>query len=411
MDDPAFGRLFDRFAQSRVVLLGESTSGSAEFQSARAQITRRLIEKHGFNVLALDADARDAAVLDAVVRPRDRMPRRREAFSGFPAWRWRNREFDELLVWLARHNRTQLERERVGVHGLDAYNISDAQQAALSLLDASAPEAAAVARVQFGGQTPWTSGEPGRDTSAGRYAANEVKITGVLADRLRRSLRDAADDREPSYDPARAERLSAGAEAHCRTLYFGGSGAWNARQQHMFETLQAVIAAQGPDARTIIWSHNAAVGDGRATPMGRVQGDISLGQLCREAYQDRVSLIGMGTFGGAVACASDWGGPMEISPLPAAAPESLERLAHETGIVRFLLDLRPDNTHGAVRRALIVPRLQRLIGPVYRPEIEGCEPGMACSIPDQFDAYVWFDQTTPVRPLPEGAAAYWPFGR
>ena len=45
LDDPAFGRLFDRFADARVVLLGEATHGTSEFYRARAAITRRLIEQ------------------------------------------------------------------------------------------------------------------------------------------------------------------------------------------------------------------------------------------------------------------------------------------------------------------------------------------------------------------------------
>ena len=39
-DDPAFGRLFDRFGDARVVLLGEATLGTSEFYQARAAITR-----------------------------------------------------------------------------------------------------------------------------------------------------------------------------------------------------------------------------------------------------------------------------------------------------------------------------------------------------------------------------------
>ena len=42
LQDPAFARLFDRFADARVVLLGESTPGTAEFHEARARITERL---------------------------------------------------------------------------------------------------------------------------------------------------------------------------------------------------------------------------------------------------------------------------------------------------------------------------------------------------------------------------------
>jgi protein-L-isoaspartate(D-aspartate) O-methyltransferase len=55
-DDPAFGALFDRFAEHRVILLGEASHGTSEFYRARAAITRRFIEKHGFTIVAVEAD-------------------------------------------------------------------------------------------------------------------------------------------------------------------------------------------------------------------------------------------------------------------------------------------------------------------------------------------------------------------
>ena len=42
LDDPAFGTVFDRFAQARIVLLGEASHGTSEFYRARAAVTRRL---------------------------------------------------------------------------------------------------------------------------------------------------------------------------------------------------------------------------------------------------------------------------------------------------------------------------------------------------------------------------------
>jgi erythromycin esterase-like protein len=63
-DDPAFGALFDRFADKRVVLLGEASHGTSEFYRARAAITRRLVEAHGFSIVALEADWPDAASID-----------------------------------------------------------------------------------------------------------------------------------------------------------------------------------------------------------------------------------------------------------------------------------------------------------------------------------------------------------
>ena len=51
-----FGPFFDRFADARVVLLGEATHGTSEFYNARAAITQRLITDHGFNIVAVEAD-------------------------------------------------------------------------------------------------------------------------------------------------------------------------------------------------------------------------------------------------------------------------------------------------------------------------------------------------------------------
>src|SRR5690606_22896910 len=55
-DDAEFVRRFDRFGDRRIVLLGEASHGTAEFYRARALITQRLIEKHGFTIVAVEAD-------------------------------------------------------------------------------------------------------------------------------------------------------------------------------------------------------------------------------------------------------------------------------------------------------------------------------------------------------------------
>src|SRR5437763_3582748 len=64
----AFGAFLDRFGDAKVVLLGEATHGTAEFYRARAAITQRLIVDHGFNIVAVEADWRDAARIDRYVR-------------------------------------------------------------------------------------------------------------------------------------------------------------------------------------------------------------------------------------------------------------------------------------------------------------------------------------------------------
>src|ERR1017187_5984161 len=63
-----FGAYFDRFADAKVILLGEASHGTSQFYRARAAITRRLIERHGFNIVAVEADWPDAARIDRYVR-------------------------------------------------------------------------------------------------------------------------------------------------------------------------------------------------------------------------------------------------------------------------------------------------------------------------------------------------------
>lgn len=84
LDDRAFGAFFDRFASAQVVLLGEASHGTSEFYRARAAITRRLIEQHGFSIVAVEADWPDAASLDRYVRERP-APTPSRPFGDFPA--------------------------------------------------------------------------------------------------------------------------------------------------------------------------------------------------------------------------------------------------------------------------------------------------------------------------------------
>ena len=105
-DAEEFGACFDRFADAKVILLGEATHGTSQFYRARAAITRRLIEKHGFSIVAVEADGPDAARIDRHVRHHAHEPSSEEAFSRFPTWMWRNIEVHDFVERLRTHNRT-----------------------------------------------------------------------------------------------------------------------------------------------------------------------------------------------------------------------------------------------------------------------------------------------------------------
>jgi erythromycin esterase-like protein len=179
-------------------------------------------------------------------------------------------------------------------------------------------------------------------------------------------------------------------------MYYGGAEAWNLRDTHMFETLGHLLEARGSGSRAVVWAHNSHIGDARYTDMGAIREELNIGQLCREHYRDEVALIGFGTHTGTVAAASNWDGDMEVKRVRPSHQDSYERLCHDAQIPRFLLDLGRDE---AVRRRLLPTRLERFIGVIYRPDTELMSHYAEASLPKQFDAFVWFDETTAVTPL------------
>ena len=97
IDDAAFAGAFDRYADARVVLLGEASHGTSEFYRARAAITRHLVEQHGFDIVAVEADWPDAAAIDRHVRLAPHRKMAMPPFSRFPTWMWRNTDVEAFV--------------------------------------------------------------------------------------------------------------------------------------------------------------------------------------------------------------------------------------------------------------------------------------------------------------------------
>lgn len=414
-DDPAFATAFERFAEARVVLLGEASHGTSEFYRARAAITRRLIEKHGFTIVAVEADWPDAAAIDRYVRQRPHRPISAAPFARFPTWMWRNKDVDAFVDFLRGHNATKLVEDKVGFYGLDLYNMTASMAAVLAYLDRVDPQAAELARGRYACLSPW-SREPaayGRASLTEGYALCERPVTRILVDLLQKELQYAGKDGAEFFDAMQNARLVANAERYYRAMYYGAHESWNQRDRHMFKTLQNILAWAGSKAKAVVWAHNSHIGDARFTDMGIERGELNIGQLCRQAYGEDAALIGFGTNTGTVAAASEWDAPMEIKAIRPSRSDSYEALCHEVGNDRFLLDLRTGQ-HDDLRRVMADPRLERYIGVVYRPETERWSHYTYASLPDQYDAFVWFDETSAVVPLPTQAVTgedeTYPFG-
>jgi erythromycin esterase-like protein len=416
LDSPAFGAMFDRFAGAGVVCLGEASHGTSEFYKARAAITRRLIEQHGFTMVAVEADWPDAAVIDRVVRGKPALPEAERPFARFPTWMWRNAEFDGFIGWLMSFNGERSEAQRVSFHGLDLYNMNASITAVIAYLERNDPAGAAEARKLYACLKPWKE-QPeiyGQVALSEGYGRCEAGVLQLLKNLFASEASYAPGDPEAFLDAAQNARLVANAEAYYRAMYFGSAASWNLRDEHMADTLELLLQRKGPHAKVVVWAHNSHIGDARHTAMGQTREELNLGQLIRERYDGAACLIGFGTHAGTVAASDDWDEPMKIKPVSPSRPDSYERIMHESGVERFLIDLREHPSTGDLRVALTKERLERYIGVIYRPETERWSHYSEASLAKEYDAYVWFDTTSAVTATGEavktGQEDAWPSG-
>jgi len=410
---PDFAHSFDRFGDAKVILLGEATHGTHEFYAARAAITRRLIEHHGFNIVAVEGDWPDIALIDDYVRHNKPRPRQGDPFVRFPTWMWRNSEVMEFADWLRHHNAALPEAQRTSMRGLDVYSLGESIHAVIAYLDAHDPQAAREARQRYACLTPWQD-EPqlyGRAVEYGHMGGCEAVVVAQLGELLARRIKLIAGDGDDYFDAVQNARIVRAAESYYRAMYRGSVTSWNLRDRHMFDTLQALMA-QRSNARTVIWAHNSHIGKASATAMGW-NGEFNIGELVRAAYGDQAVLIGFGTDRGTVAAASDWGAQMQVMQVRPARDDSWEAAFRSTGYARSLTDWRK-RKNDALGKVLSQSLLERAIGVVYRPQTELASHYFEAVLADQFDAYVWFEETRAVTPLgperPHGAPETWPFG-
>jgi erythromycin esterase-like protein/predicted phosphoribosyltransferase len=402
--------LSELIGDARIVLIGESSHGTQEFYRARAETTKWLINEKGFCAVAAEADWPDAYRVNRYIRGEGTDTTAEEALRGFerfPAWMWRNVVVRDFMEWLRANNRqcTVHHRRQTGFYGLDLYSLHRSMHEVISYLDKIDPVAGARARARYAcfdhtsaddGQAYGYAAAFGAGLSCERQAIEQlVEIQRNALDYARRDGLLAEDELFYAEQNAQVVR---NAERYYRAMFSGRVTSWNLRDQHMAQTLEALLAHldrhhETPSARIVVWAHNSHVGDARATEVS-ADGQLTLGQLIRERYRDDCRLVGFSTYTGTVTAASEWGGVAERKLVRPALPGSVEELFHETGKPAFAV-----SSDGPAAAALDVVRLGRAIGVIYLPATERQSHYFHVRPADQFDCMIHIEDTQALEPL------------
>lgn len=214
-----------------------------------------------------------------------------------------------------------------------------------------------------------------------------------------------------------ARTIAASECYHRQRIYPGHVASWNLRSNSFMGTidwamkrianLRAIhdIPETVPPAKIVVWAHNSHVGDMSTTGYSS-QGQMSIGQLCRETFgTDSVCSIGMTTYEGTVRAAfadksgSCWQGKGDVQSLSTAVEDSHEFVLHSLCSAQ---GVHAENTFGLSLRnisqnnTMLTSRNERFVGSCYLKNSEMTSHYTKCDLIHQFDYLVHVDNSSAI---------------
>src|SRR4051794_3283076 len=357
----------DLAARARVVALGEATHGSREFADARLALTLRLIERHGFRVVAVEASASRLAALAAYVSG--------EAPTA---------TFDET-IWIGRRSRRDL------VERLRAWNLAHPNdRVRLAGVDASDNVASRDTLRVFLQQayrgdllTRWHDAEnelAAADEQTAVFGDSGVKpeVRSFLFE-----LQSMIERDEPLLR-ARFGASVDGAREAARTLaafadYNANAPGNRSRDWHMAANVTRAASSQ----RAVYWAHNAHV-----AVRGETAGALLRGTLGCD-YAAVAMTFGAGSFVAQIP--NDPDDRLIVSTLPPAPDESIESVLGSSAMIASWpcgVDTK------TVPEWLRVPHAVHWIGALWIPDSVPSAAFRNFDLLHDFDGIVYFPRVT-----------------
>lgn len=387
--------LLNDIGNSQYVLLGEASHGTAEYYEWRAEITKRLIQEKGFNLIAVEGDWPATYALNQYIQGQQSGSAQQvlQSYQRWPTWMWANQEIASLADWLRQHNTNQGQTNKVGFYGMDVYSLWESLDAVQTYLEKANPEAAQIARNAQACLAPYNRDEQlyAQATAQGSSCATQLQQL-YKAVQAHRQNQPAGDSE--AFNAEQNALAALNAERYYFQMVRSNSESWNLRDRHMQETVNRLVNLRGSNAKIIIWAHNTHVGDARYTDMAQT-GEVNIGQLLREQHASAgVYLVGFGSYEGKVIASNRWGGSIQQMNVPAAMPNSWEAILHQ---------------HSPTDKLLLMDELQdipeamktrghRAIGVTYNPASERWNY-VPTVLPMRYDAFLFIDKTTALHPL------------
>jgi erythromycin esterase len=372
--------------RARVIGIGEANHGSREFGDLRLSLTQRLIERHGFRVVAIEASSSRLDLLNRFIAG-EAVPAASVTRAIERGWIGR-RPLRELVSWLRRWNGAH-PADRVDLTGVDPQDNEIAADSLRGFLG-RAYGAELLTRLQptmrelaAADSQYLVFGNSDVDSTARRSILEIVAMLDLDAPMLSRKFGAPAVDRarEAARELAEFADLNGG---QGKVL-----GHW--RDWYMAKRVVAALEKRGARARGVYWAHNAHVGIRKTNPPAGQSAGTWLRDLLGCEYAALGVTFGSGSFVAQIP--NDLTDRLAVSTLPTPPEETLEGVLtplHRGGSI-VVWSCADSSSAPAWLRS---PRLMHWVGGLYTPGTFPSEAFRPYDILREFDGLVYIDRVT-----------------
>jgi erythromycin esterase-like protein len=390
--------LIKEASQAKYVLLGEASHGTHEFYTIRSNLTKELIQKHGFSFIAVEGDWPACYEVNRYIKGMASEYHSAEdvlkkSFNRWPSWMWANQEIVELIDWLHSYNQT-ITGKKIGFYGLDVYSLWESMEAIVEYLEKIKSPDLEKALQAIECFDPYERKPEKYGISAAFYDENCLNEILELLITITGNKKMDHSNSESALNMNINAIVASNAEHYYHTMVTNDIESWNIRDRHMVEALHYIGDFYGPKTKGVIWEHNTHIGDARATDMA-TEGMVNVGQLTREKYgHQSIYAIGLGTHHGTVIAAEKWGEQPKVMPVPDGFKESWEETMHKANTCNQYLMFTEENKeffHNVIGH--------RAIGVVYHPKYERHGNYVPSRLSERYNAFIHIEETTALSPL------------
>ena len=398
LSDASLNKMVEAIGEAKIVMIGEASHGTSEFYTVRAELSKKLIEQKGFQLIAVEGDWPSAQAVNRYVKgygvegesAKDVLTK---AFNRWPTWMWANEEVATFVEWLKKINRTR--EKKVGFYGIDLYSLFESIDEVLNFLSENPQHQVDLehAKKAFTCFEPYNRSHEHYALSAIQFSDECMSEVTSLLSSLRTHKEHYSSKEEEDLNVVMNALVAKNAESYYREM-MSDEKSWNTRDYHMVEAINELHNYYGEDSKIIIWEHNTHIGDASETSMKNEQ-LINVGQVLREQYgKENTYAIGFGTYKGTVIAADRWGDPFEMIKVPPAKLSKWEGQLHAASPEDKILLFNDKN------RALFNDWIgHRAIGVVYHPAFEAYGNYVPSRVGSRYDAFIYIEQTNALRPF------------